>query len=265
MSGDFEEDTALEQLGEGRFAGNMSTDWWVQRGPHGGYVAAVMLRALTLSVPEAERTPRSLTVHFPAAPAEGPVEIAVTVERSGRSMSTLSARMTQEGRVMALALAAFGTPREGPEFADARMPEVAAPEELPELPAGAPAPPFRERFDFRPAGGPPPFTAGVEAAGVGWMRTVVPQVADPLLIAALTDAWAPIVWSRLDHFVAVPTIDLTVHFRASVPPDAKPDDFYLGVFRCSVAHEGFWEEDGEIWSREGVLLAQSRQLAIMIG
>ena len=62
----------------------------------------------------------------------------------------------------------------------------------------------------------------------------------------------------------VPTIDLTIHFRAPVPLDgAAPDDWLLAVFHSHVARHGFVEEDGEIWSRSGRLLAQSRQLAII--
>ena len=64
---------------------------------------------------------------------------------------------------------------------------------------------------------------------------------------------------------AVPTIDLTVHFRASLPlKGAKAEDYYLAVFRAREAREGFFEEDGEIWSRDGILMAQSRQLAILM-
>jgi acyl-CoA thioesterase len=261
----FEDDTAVEALGDGRFSAHMSPRWWVARGPNGGYVAAVMLRALEATVAEPARAPRSLTVHYPAAPAEGPVEIDTRVERAGRSLTTLSARMTQDGRTMALALAAFSRPREGqPEFSDARMPEVAPPEELEPLHRPDPAPPFLDNFDFRFAGGVQPFSAGPEAYSAGWMRPRDAYVADPALVTAMTDAWIPVLWSRLDRFVAVPTVDLTVHFRAPVPPDAGPEDLYLGAFRARVAHEGFWEEDGEIWTRDGVLLAQSRQLAIML-
>ena len=60
----------------------------------------------------------------------------------------------------------------------------------------------------------------------------------------------------------VPTVDLTVHFRQALVD--RKDDYVLAVFRTRYAHEGFLEEDGEIWSRDGELLAQSRQLAVVL-
>jgi acyl-CoA thioesterase len=61
----------------------------------------------------------------------------------------------------------------------------------------------------------------------------------------------------------VPTIDLTIHWRAApgVPEGDHP--WVLGVFSTRLAAGGTWEEDGELWSEDGVLLAQSRQLAIV--
>ncbi|MDQ4064982.1 MAG: thioesterase family protein, partial [Actinomycetota bacterium] len=58
----------------------------------------------------------------------------------------------------------------------------------------------------------------------------------------------------------VPTVDLTVHFRATLPRDY---DWILGRFETKRAAEGFFEEDGEMWARDGTLLAQSRQLALI--
>jgi acyl-CoA thioesterase len=36
------------------------------------------------------------------------------------------------------------------------------------------------------------------------------------------------------------------------------------VFRSRTTAEGFFEEDGELWSQDGTLLAQSRQLGPVI-
>ena len=58
---------------------------------------------------------------------------------------------------------------------------------------------------------------------------------------------------------AAPTIDYTVHFRSPLPPPgATPEDPYLIAFNSGLARHGFFEEDGELWSADGVLLAQSR-------
>ena len=63
----------------------------------------------------------------------------------------------------------------------------------------------------------------------------------------------------------MPTVELTIHFRTTLPlPEAKPDDFYLARFGTGAAREGFFEEEGEIWSRSGVLIAQSRQLGLFL-
>ena len=62
----------------------------------------------------------------------------------------------------------------------------------------------------------------------------------------------------------MPTIDLTVHIRApqAVIDVLDPDAHLLCVFRSRTLADGYVEEDGEIWSPGGVLLAQSRQLAV---
>jgi acyl-CoA thioesterase len=80
----------------------------------------------------------------------------------------------------------------------------------------------------------------------------------------LADAWWPAPWVRLREPVAAPTIDLTVHFRAPRAAAALPaGEPVLAVFRSTTAADGFFEEDGALWTRDGVLLAQSRQLALL--
>ncbi len=99
----------------------------------------------------------------------------------------------------------------------------------------------------------------------GWIRFAEPRPVDHLSVAAYTDAWIPSLFTRFPQPTAIPTVDLTVHFRAPLPhASMQPDDYCLVAFRTQVAAEGFIEEDGEVWSPDGVLLAHSRQLAALI-
>jgi len=261
----FDRDTAVELLdpGLGVHQGHVDPGWWVVQGPNGGYLAAILLRALAQRV-EPARAARSLTVHYTARAGAGPVRIETRVVREGRSLSTVTGRMLQGERLLALALAAFSRPRPGASFDHAEMPEVAAPEACPSFPSRVP---FHDRFEHRWAIGGPPGSGSREARIGGWIRGAEPQLAGAPLVAAFTDAWPPACFAWMSEGVilgGVPTIDLTIHFRRELPlAAALPDDFYLAVFRSRVAEQGFIEEDGEVWSRDGSLLAQSRQLAVL--
>jgi acyl-CoA thioesterase len=146
------------------------------------------------------------------------------------------------------------------------MPEVPEPQDAPEVEPAALTPAFFRNFHARWAVGDPPFTRSDRALSGGWIRLADPRVIDAVALAAITDAWVPAVFSRLSQPVPTPTVDLSVHFRRTLPlPDAGADDLYLSIFRAGVAADGFLVEDGEIWSERGELVAQSRQLAVMMG
>jgi acyl-CoA thioesterase len=163
-------------------------------------------------------------------------------------------------------MAAFSLPRSAPDFSDIRMPEVAPPAECERIQRRIE---IHDRFELRWAVGAPPFSArpGAEALCGGWIRLKEPCAADASLIAAYTDSFPPAVFSRVTAEAlagGVPTVELTVHFREALPvAEMKPGDFALAVFRSRLAREGFVDEEGEIWSPDGRLLAQSRQLAIV--
>jgi len=263
----FDRDTSVTAATPGVFEGRIDAGWWIERGPNGGYVAAVFLRALTGAVVDKARTPRSLTVHYLAPPGEGPVRIETTVERTGRLMTFVSGRMRQGDRLVATAQAAFAPPLPGIEFSDVQPPDVPRPDAVSTLPPlpDAPAMPMRERYEQRWAVGDPPFSGASQAVAGGWIRLNPAEGAkatDHVLVAALTDSWMPPIFTRIDARLGVPTIDLTIHFRAPMPPgDAG---WFLVVFRSQMAADGFVEEDGEVWSEDGRLLAHSRQLAVLL-
>lgn len=258
----FERDTSLGQAEAGVFEGHVNRDWWIVFGPNGGFLAAMLVKAMSAAADDHRRLARSLTIHYTAAPSEGPVRIRTTVERAGRSLTTVSARMEQEGRLIALALGAFSSARAPAiEFSDAHAPPVPPPEEVTPYEARGDLPPFTRQWEVRPAVGVDPFTGsdGSTLTG-GWIKPLDEHPIDAALVAQLTDAWLPAVFIRLTEPNAVPTIDLTIHFRADLPLDP---DYVLVTFETRVAAGGFIEEDGHIWARDGQLIAQSRQLALL--
>ena len=263
-----ERDTAVTRLGEDTFAGRVDPGWWVMRGPNGGYLAAIVLRALAERVGDPTRAARSLTVHFVAPPDAGDLLVDTAVERAGGSLSSCSARVTQDGRLVALALAAFSASRAGPAFQDLAPPAFPAVETLPRTPPPDVAPPVAQRWDARWVIGQPPSPEpgpAAEAVAGGWIRPDEPQLLDAPAVVAITDAWIPPVLLRSPEPLAVPTVDLTVHLRARLPhPGVAPDGFVMARFATRAAADGFLEEDGEVWAPDGTLLAQSRQLAAIL-
>jgi acyl-CoA thioesterase len=286
-AGAFDRDTAVQRLpasavdgasaGEAPrevgFAAEVSPFWRAGRGPHGGYLAAVMMRALIDAVADRSRAPRSLTIHYARAPAPGPVIIRVVHERRGRSLSTLSARMDQGGAVVALALAAFSVPWKAPEMSDLAMPDVAAPDPARETTAEllrqvdqGLAPQFLRQIVLQVRLG-----AGMPFAGAGGPMEVgawfgvgdCTRPVDAISLALFSDALFSPPFARLSRPATSPTVDLTIHFRAP-PMPVTPGGLCFGHFRSRLVQDGFFDEDGEIWSADGRLLAQSRQLAILM-
>ncbi len=255
----FDADTALEPLGERRWRAWAPDHWFVGRGPNGGFLAGVAARAAEAA---AGRPLRSLSLHFVAAPAVGPLDVAVTLEREGRSYSAASVRIDQDGRPMTLALATLGELLEdGAAWDSAAMPEAIPRAETQPIPAGvANVPAFMRNYDMRWALG----RDGAVPGSGGWIRTAEPRALDAPLVAAMTDAWAPAAFVALGRFVAAPTLDLTIHIRRPLPvPGMAPEDYVLGRFLSRLSVAGVWEEDGELWSPDGELLVQSRQLALV--
>ena len=246
----------------GQYAVTFDADWNAPAGPNGGYLAAMVLHAMQLALDEPGRAPRSLTLHFMRPPQPGEGTIAVATERAGRTMTTLSGRVEQGGKTMVLALAAFGPAR--PSVADfaAEPPDAPAPDALELMPRHEMMPPIAHRFDMYPLPGPIPFSGGDEARVGGWMRLPEPRGVDAALLAIATDAWIPAVFARITEPSAAPTVELTIHFR-NVPPPGD-DSLLLTQFVTHTSSEGFFEEDGWVWAPDGTLLAQSRQLALLV-
>jgi acyl-CoA thioesterase len=258
----FDEATSVNPAGEHRWLTPLDPTWF-GAGPHGGHLAAQMLRAMQAEVADAELTPRTLTTHFLTRGEPGELLVETTVERLGRSLATVSARGLQDGRIVALAVAALGRKRRGPELGGATMPDVPPPSELrgPSERARAFAPPFGRHYEMRYGVGAPR-TGGDPRTG-GWIRPVIPRDPDHLLVTALTDTWMPSVFVTLQEQIPTTTVELTVNYLGRLDGLAR-DAWFLTMFEAPGSTDGYFREDGEVWSEDGRLLARSSQLAVFL-
>ncbi len=265
---EFDRLTAVAPAGDGRYAADLAAGWVVGGGLNGGYLLAVMGRALRAVVP-AKPDPVAVSAHYLSASTPGPATVAVDVRREGGSVATAAVEVVQDGVTRITALATCG---DLDRFA-ARAPDVRTTAAEPVLPppddcvrsSDVPADvrafvPMLDRFDLRldPAhaawGAGEPGMTGVIA---GWFRWADGRAPDALSLLTVCDVLPPVTFD-LGMPGWAPTLELTVHVRADPAPGW-----------LKVRHEtrnlaaGMFEEDCEIWDSAGRLVAQSRQLALL--
>ena len=282
---DFDRATAIEPLGDGRYSGLVEDGWGAPPGPNGGYLAAIVVRAMQAHIaPDDERQLRSFTAHYLRPPGPGEIEVEVATVRAGRRFSTVRATVHQNGKEIITSLAAFsgrGLPAAATWTPD--TPDVTC---APAHDAGGQAPaeydPYGDkwlaptadmpsivhRVKIAPRLGGKPFsgrelTPGEKVETGGWIGTLQPRPIDAVYLALLADVWWPPSLEPLTAPAIAPTIDLTVHIRADLPPGGLADQPVLGRFWTAAAVNGTMEEDGELFLPDGTLLAQSRQLALL--
>lgn len=258
-----DEATLVNRLSDDRFAVDLSTRYWGYTAAHGGYLAAVLLRAMLERVGDPSRSPRSLTVHFLKGPEPGAAEVHTEVLRSGGKLTSMTARLIQQGQPTTFAVAAFGSAFDGVGFQQRAMPQVPAKEACARMQPSKVE--IDHRFEHRQCFGGAPFTGASEALIGGYSRLEAPRPIDALTLTLLCDAWWPALFPTLTdrkQAGACPTIDLTIHFRADLPlADSAPDDYVLVELKSEALAHGYLDESCHIWSKQGVLLAQTVQHA----
>jgi acyl-coenzyme A thioesterase PaaI-like protein len=269
----FARDTAVEPLGEGRFAATVDPGWAVLGGgaANGGYLMALAARAMRHDLPE-HPDPITLTAHFLRPPAPGEVQVDVEVVRAGRRTATVGASLRQDGRECVRLLGAFAdlSVRNGPTRVDRSPPAWPPVEDCVDATTrgveqaragGFPAPPILTRFDHR---WPTELATWSEGRPVGrgemggYLRWADDAEMDTLGLLVVADCYPPAVFNSGDSALGwVPTVELTVQVRK------RPAPGYLAArFTTEAVTAGILEEDGEVWDAEGDLVVLSRQLAL---
>ncbi|MGE0871122.1 MAG: thioesterase family protein [Kofleriaceae bacterium] len=253
-------DTALTAEGDGRYRGTITDRWAVLSGvPNGGFVMCYALRALAAATPHPD--PLTMTAHFLRPARTGDVTVHTELLKVGKRTATVVARVVQGDEVVR-AIATFGTLAD-PDPAQPRIiagepPELPPREQCIDRSVAVGLPPIAQRFDNRVD----PATVGWmfgrpsgEMVVRAWMRFADGREPDLLAMPLFADGLPPPVFNRIAP-AWVPTIELTVQFRARPTPG-----WLRAQFRTRFVSGGVLDEDGELWDDAGQLVALSRQLA----
>ncbi len=265
MSSSFERDTTVTSVGGGRYKATIVENWTNTGGPNGGFTAALLLRTAISHLDDAAMQPRSFTTHLIGAPAVGPCELTAVTERHGRTAGFVTVRLTQSDRIMATASVVFVGRRPALEpFTQRAMPNVASAHALVNRrDVRREVPRYIAHYDQR--FWTPDLTGDGVAKVIGWTRFVDAQPFDAVAIVAIADSFPPPLLARTYNVAGALTLDYTVHFRTELPAAAtSADGFVLMETESNFCQEGLVEEDGWIWAPNGTLLAQARQLGLML-
>jgi acyl-CoA thioesterase len=248
------------------FSIQFSERWMGVGGLHGGFVAATLLKAMARVVADPSREALTLAVDYLAPTNPTQATIVTQVEKAGRSMTTLSARLLHDSRLVALAVASFARPREEHiEFSDLTLPVSSDPENVPAVDRGTLGlAPWADNFEIRPCLGGVAFGGSTAALSGGWIQLLEDRPIDAVLLAALPDSWMPSIRTRIrQSHGADSTIKIGMHFSglAALSPADRFESCFLQS-EALVAGSGYWQEDATVWSRSGRVLVRSRQVAI---
>lgn len=261
----------------GCFTTTVSDPWTLVVVPQGGIVAAIAARAMAITLGRPDQSLRSLSAVFAGQVAAGPVEVAASVLRQGRSMSQLTATVRNPGAPAGLtALAVFGAARRGFEFTDRVFPRLPGPEGLRSFRDPIPddvdfeftRPPMKfwdEILENRPAIGRPPWEPHQPgpAEAAYWYRIDDPPLTedgnlDPLAAIVVCDTMPGAVGQKLgpDTEWFGPSADLTIHFLNPTRPG-----WLLGHNLARHAGDGYASVEMALWDPTGpTLVAHATQI-----
>ena len=238
-------------------------DWMQGRAGYGGLVGALALKAMRTQVLP-ERKLRSLLIAFVAPVGPAPFSIQIQPLRTGKSVTTVEAKVIQAGAVCCSAVGSFGGDRQSAvAIAPSGRPRMDSPAEALELPyIEGLTPAFTRHFSYRWALGDLPFSGkgGHEIGGWIQFRERTDCLTAEWLVA-LADAWPTPVLSMLTGPAAASTLTWELGFVHLNRDTCSENDWW--AYHCAVdsSERGYVHERASIWDPEGRLAAYSRQTA----
>ncbi len=261
----FENSIIIDKSDENIFSMTPSKDYFVGNTPHGGYLTAVMQKALSLSMPH----PHVINSNTLYLDRTEPKEISIHVDKirqsRGSSVGRVSLIQDEKLRCMMTGICSDFNYMNGVNDLETLPPEIFNNERDSFIPLN---------FDNKEEGITPSFIKqthceiaikhawwlknegdlGDEARCSGFI-SMGDEIPDQFVLSFYSDFFPPVVMNKYGPLGWVPTLSLTTNIR-QLPTTSE---LFMDVIAKDL-NKGFFEQDCQIWDLNKNLVATSRQL-----
>ena len=264
----FQESLKLEYVEDNKFTVNPDTNYFVGSTPHGGYLMAIMHKALTSILPHS--TAISSSVQYLDRIDAKPFELEVESFKVSRGSSSGIVRLRQDDKVCTTFTGTCSDFEFMKGYDDLQKP-------LPNIFADKDKNDYLEmNYDKISKGFTPSFIQQLECLihpdHAWWNRETDGDSADnearcsaflemeggkpdQFCLSFYSDILPPVVCNKYGPLGWIPTITLTTHIR-QLPTTSQ----LYADFIATDINKGYFEQDCNIWDLNGNLVASSRQL-----
>lgn len=261
----FENSIAIDRLDENLFSMTPSKDYFVGNTPHGGYLTAVMQKAISLSMPHPHLINSNTLYLDRTEPREISIKVEKIRESRGSSVGQVSLIQDNKLRCMMTGICSDFHYMNGVNDLETLPPKI-----------------FNEErdsfislnFDNKEEGITPSFIKqtqceiaikhawwlkneadlGDEARCSGFI-SMGDEIPDQFVLSFYSDFFPPVVMNKYGPLGWVPTLSLTTNIR-QLPTTSE---LFMDV-KAKDLNKGFFEQDCQIWDLNKNLVATSRQL-----
>ena len=261
----FENSIAIDRSDENLFSMTPSKDYFVGNTPHGGYLTAVMQKAISLSMPHPHLINSNTLYLDRTEPREISIKVEKIRESRGSSVGQVSLIQDDKLRCMMTGICSDFHYMNGVNDLETLPPKI-----------------FNDKrdsfislnFDNKEEGITPSFIKqthceiaikhawwlknegdlGDEARCSGFI-SMGDEIPDQFVLSFYSDFFPPVVMNKYGPLGWVPTLSLTTNIR-QLPTTSE---LFMDV-KAKDLNKGFFEQDCQIWDLNKNLVATSRQL-----
>ena len=261
----FENSIAIDRLDENLFSITPSKDYFVGNTPHGGYLTAVMQKAISLSMPHPHLINSNTLYLDRTEPREISIKVEKIRESRGSSVGQVSLIQDDKLRCMMTGICSDFHYMKGVNDLETLPPEIFNNERDSFISLN---------FDNKEEGITPSFIKqthceiaikhawwlknegdlGDEARCSGFI-SMGDEIPDQFVLSFYSDFFPPVVMNKYGPLGWVPTLSLTTNIR-QLPTTSE---LFMDV-KAKDLNKGFFEQDCQIWDLNKNLVATSRQL-----